>query len=197
MYLTYYDGNTGEYNVDGDPAMINYMTCVSELRDCPRNRQGVHEADMDTYKNANYFTAYIGTYCVMHETLDEEAGTTKEAEMTTIDPDSKPFDIFRNDVYDTLDLLTFQPVTKASFCNCITVETTDYSIVVRNTGISIPNLLIVGKGTYECTQQVDIGEFSVMKGSSEQYDYYQYSDNLIKAVKGTDITQYITLSAIT
>lgn len=192
--LTEFDGITGTYKVDGDPMQVKYTTCVEQIRDCPENRQGVHEADLSTYKKANYFDAYIDSFSCMHIPLEE--GKTIEATMSTQDKEMKPLDSVRSNVYDTMSNLKFENIEQATFADCIEIRGNGNNLTVRNTDITIPGILSVMKGTKDCTQQVDIAGVTVMKYESNNFDFYQYGDNLIKSVKGTNIEDYVTLKLL-
>lgn len=192
--LTEFDGTVGSYLVDGDPMQVSYKTCVSEVRDCPENRQGVHEADLSDFKKASYFDAYINSFSCMHAPLGD--GTTREAVMSTSDKKLKPLENDRAAVYDTMMGLKFGPITSATFADCIEINSNGKGMIVRNTNITIPGVLAVAKGTKECTQQVDIGGVTVMKYESNSFDFYQYGDNLIKVAKNVNVEEYITLKAI-
>lgn len=193
VMLTEYDGNEGSYTVDGVDILAEFKKCDIEFRNCKENRQGVHEDDLTSYKKGRYYTAYIDTFRSIHMGLNDQ--NTKECIYQTKNRDTCPLDSYTDQMYTTLASLKFEPITKASFDNCILVTAPEggSSITVRSTGITIPGVLVVGKGTYDCTQQVDIGDVTVMKGIGNNYDYYQYNDILIKAVKGTDISSYITI----
>lgn len=192
--LTSFDGETGLYSKDGDPVTLTFHSCVSAIRDCPNNRQGVHEGDMSDYKKAQYFEAYIDSYSVMHAPLGE--GTAKEAIISTADKALKPLAVIRPMAYNTLMGLKFGIITTAVFADTVIVSGNGNNLIVRDTDITIPGILSVMKGTKNCTQQVNIGEVTVMKYESNNFDFYQYGDNLIKASKGTDVSQYITLKSL-
>lgn len=194
MMLTYFDGDTGEYKVEGDLLSADFSECVIALRDCPENREGVHEGDVSIYKNANYFVAFINSFMVMH--MDNTEDTTKELTATTKDVSARPLELAKPELYTTLNALKFDPIKAATFDNTIVVKSEERPIIVRNTSITIPSVLTVFKGTRECTQQVDIGGVTVMKYESNNYDFYQYGSNLIKATKGTDVSQYVTLKVL-
>lgn len=187
--LTEFNGIEGLYDIEGDPINVSYKTCVSEIRDCPENRQGVHEDDLSKYKKAKYFDAYINTFSVMHLPLEED--TTKECTIETQDKDIKPLDSVRDQAYETLNNLKFQNIDSSIFDNKVKINGQGQSLIVRNTDITIPGLLSVMKGTKECNQQVEVNGVTLMKYESNNFDFYQYGDILIKSVKGTDISQYI------
>lgn len=188
--LTEFDGTSGKYQTDTSEYKVFYSKCVPEIRDCPSNRQGVHEADLSTYKKSNYFIAYMGSMEVMHIPYGDEVSI--EASIESSDGQAFPADNMREDVYKTISGLKFGPITETVFNNAVKVSCPT-GVIVRATDITIPGVLSVGLGQKECTQQVQIGEITCMKYESTNYDFYQYGSNLIKAVKGTDISQYITL----
>lgn len=190
--LTYFDGMRGEYAVDNSLVSARYKKCEVAFRDCPENREKIHEADLSSYKDADYFDAYLGSYSCMHLPLKGD-NVYCEGVIHSIRSSEAPIEPFREDVYKTMTKLKFEPITKAVFSDAIEVKSPDVGIIVRNTDITIPGVLTVGKGTKDCTQQVDIGEITCMKYSSNNYDFYQYGDNLIKIKKGIDPAQYVRL----
>lgn len=194
--ITEFDGDKGSFEKEGSSYKITYKTCVDAIRECPENRQGVHEADLSSYKKANYFDAYIDSYSCMHTPLDAKLGTTVEAAYTTTDKSMAPISVVREDVYKTMTGLKFGPISSAIFDGCIKVKAENHSIIVRSTDITIPGVLSVGKGTKDFTQQVEINGVTCMKYSSNNFDFYQYNGNIIKATKGTDINNYIELLTI-
>lgn len=194
LYLTEYDGIVGSYRKEGDPIIVTYGKCIKEIRDCPENRQAVHEADLSSYKKAEYFDAYINTFSVMHIPFEEE--TTIESTIETSDKEMKPLDTVRGDVYTTMTHLEFKPIETAIFNDCIIVKGNGLHLVVRDTDITIPSVLTVFKGSRECTQQVEIGEITCMKYESNNFNFYQYGDSIIKISKDYNVEDYITLTSL-
>lgn len=193
-YMTKFDGVSGIYEIEGDPIIVKYNKCVEHVRDCPENRQGVHEADLSQYKKVGYFDAYINTFSVMHTVAEE--GTTKEANISTKDKELKSLDSVRPEVYNTLMNIKFEPILTSTFNNNIIIDGKGSSLVVRSTDITVPGVLSVFKGTKECTQQVEIGDITVMKYESNNFNFYQYGDSLIKISKEYNVEDYITLKTM-
>lgn len=193
-YLTEYNGITGTYNIEDDPVVVVYKYCTEHIRDCPENRQGVHEGDLSSYKKAEYFDAYINTFSVMHVPTDEPK--SKEVTISTQNKDLKPLDNIRPEAYNTLQLLDFEPIKVATFGDVVEIRGNNNNLIVRDTNITIPGILSVTKGTKEVTQQVEIGEIAVMKYESNNFNFYQYGDNLIKISKDYNVEDYITLKAL-
>lgn len=194
--LSTYDGTTGQYESEDGNYLVDYSKCVEAIRDCPQNKQSIHEDDVSKYKKSTYFMMFMDSYCVMNYPLSNEKDYVSEAVINSIDAKSNPIDTIRDSVYDTMINLTYEPIYEATFANAIKVKSEDVSIILRNTGITIPNVLTVGKGEKDCTQQVDINGVTVLKLESNNYDYYQYGDNLIKCKKGLEVGDYIELLSL-
>lgn len=192
-YMTSFDGNEGAYSVDGDPIILAYRTGITSVRDDPENRQGVHEADLSTYKDSSYFDAFVNTFSVMY--LKQGEGFS-QVTISTQDKEAKPIETARAEAYNTLKGIKFGAIETATFDGKITVKGNGSNIIVRNTDITIPGVLTVFKGTRDATQQVEIGGITVMKYESNAFDFYQYGDNLIKAAKGTVIEEYIEFKSL-
>lgn len=173
---------------------ITYRSGITSVRDDPENRQGVHESDLSSYKDSNYFDAYVDTFSVMY--IKEKEGTFRQAVFNTKDKDSRSLESVRGESYNTLKELKFGQIETATFAGSIVVKSNGSTITVRSTDITIPGVLKVYKGTKEVTQQVNIGDITVMKFEGTNFDFYQYGDNLIKATKGTVIEDYITLKSL-
>lgn len=191
--MTSFDGTEGKYAKDGDQIVLAYRTGITTVRDDPENRQGVHEADLSKYKDSQYFNAYVDTFSVMY-LKDGEA--LKQVTITTQEKELVPLETARPEAYNTLKALKFGPIETATFGGSIEIKGNGSNLIVRNTDITIPGVLSVFKGTREVTQQVDIGGVTVMKYETNNFDFYQYGDNLIKAAKGTAIENYITLKSL-
>lgn len=179
--------NDGIYN-------ISYNNCVEEIRECPSNRQGVHEDDMSEYKKCKYFDAFQSTYRVIHMPTND--GITPHAEISTGDKETHPIEPIMEEVYNTLKNMTFDTLTNATYVsgeNKVRVHAEEGGIVVRPGQIVISGILAVGTGTKDVSQQIDVGDVTVKYYESESYKYYQYGDILIKMAKAYDIEQYITL----
>lgn len=191
VLLTSFDGTRGAYDKEGDPASVTYGTCVTEVRDCPQNRQGVHEGDLSTYKKSQYFDAYINSFSVMHIPLNDTQ--TKEITINTTDSTSRSLESVRPSAYDTVMALKFEPLTSATFGSDVVVNANGSPMTVEATCIKIPGVLAVSVGTKDCTQQVEINGVTCMKYESNNYDFYQYGTSIIKVKKGVDVNSYITL----
>lgn len=190
VMLTEFNGVTGSYIGEGISA--SYKICAPSIRDCLENRENVREDDQDSYKKSKYFKSFLDSQICMHIPL-EKGVSSKEAVATTEDSLSKPLDSIMDSLYKTLNNIKFESITTSVFDGSVEVRSSSIGIIVRNTDITIPGILTVGKGTKDCTQQVNIGDITCMKYESNNYDFYQYGDNLIKAAKGTPIEEYITL----
>lgn len=192
--LTSFDGTDGTYEIEDDPVVLMYKRCVVHIRDCPENRQGVHEGDLSIYKKSKYFDAFINTFSVMHLPLDETS--TKEVTISTRAKDTKSLDSVRESAYNTLNAIKFEPIKIATFDNVIVVNGNGNNLIVRNTDITIPGVLTVFKGTRDVTQQVEINGVTCNLYESNSFNFYQYGNNLIKIGKSFNVEDYITLKTL-
>ena len=194
VMLTSFDGTNGIYEVEGDPITLIYKKCVAHIRDCPENRQDVHEADLSTYKKSSYFDAFINTFSVMHIPLDDIS--SKEVTISTKDKDIKSLESVRSDAYNTLNEIKFEPIKSATFNEVVTINGNGNNLIVRNTNITIPGILTVFKGTRDVTQQVEINGVTCSLYQSNNFNFYQYGENLIKIGKDFNVEEYITLKSL-
>lgn len=191
LFLTEYDGVTGKYEAENDPYKITYQVCSApEMKDCPDNRQGVHEDDLSKFKKATYFTAYIDTLSVMYIGLKD--GGNKEAIMNTSSKDTATLEAVRESAYNTLEALTFKPLESTTFMDKVIVKSNGGNLVLRKDSVIIPGILAVSKGKKEqAQQQVTVGTVTVMLYESQGFKFYQYGDCVVKIANSAAIENYI------
>jgi hypothetical protein len=192
-HLSEYDGYTGKYDSDTDPYQITYQICsAEEMKDCPDNRQGVHEDDLSEYKNSTYFDAYLSTLSVMYIPLKGDVTGNKEAIIETSDKAVATLDAVRPDAYETLSMLDFAGLTTATFADKVVVNSNGSTLIVRKNGIVIPGTLVVSNGVKEgANTQKEVGGVTVMLYESNDYNFYQYGNYVVKIVKSANVEDYI------
>jgi hypothetical protein len=192
-HLSEYDGYTGKYESDTDPYHITYQICsAEEMKDCPDNRQGVHEDDLSEYKDSTYFDAYLSTLSVMYVPLKGDVTGNKEAIIETSDKAVATLEAVRPDAYENLNKLDFAGLTTATFADKAVVNSNGGTLIVRQNGIVIPGTLVVSKGVKEgANTQEEVGGITVMKYESNNYNFYQYGDCVVKIVKSANISDYV------
>lgn len=172
---------------------LSYELLIDSAKDVTNisvNAQGILEENMDKYKGCFYYTEYLGTKLTMAKSLGNDNWAICQAIMNGQQPTLVA--TYAESYISTV------PLTNGAVYVDFGDFTfgTDYDVVtVRPDCALITGVAKVSLGTYECNTPVSVvqnnKEYSLMKGSSAKYDYYQYGNYLIQLSGGLDISNYI------
>lgn len=180
--------------VEAGQGGLSYSMSIDSAKDVTNisvNNQGILEENMDTYKGCFYYTEYLGSKLTMAKSL----GNDNWAICQAITNGQQPALVATY----TEGYINTVPLTNGS----VYVDFGEFTfgnaydlVTVRPDCALITGIAKVSLGTYDCNTPVSViqnnKEYSLMKGSSARYDYYQYGNYLIQLSGGLDISNYIT-----
>lgn len=166
---------------------ITYSTHAA-FGDCPNNPQGVAVGNVtksERDKSISYFSSYGGSQYTMHK-------ETKDGMICGFlySPESVQLEVAINQLTNSINATNLGNITKVKIG---LIEVHDWSsIVVTPTSVSVLNAFSILQGNVNTTETVEINKQSVGYLSDAAYDYYQYGDYVVQALKGYDISPCIT-----
>ena len=182
-------GNTAQEPYSLDPTLIIQIETHSAFGDCNHNDAGVAIGNVtksNKDKSITYFSAYNGSQYTMHK---ETNGYYICAFISS--SDSLQADVVVNQLTNCLSTLKLSDDYKKARIGLIEVH--DWpEILVTQESISIPGSLMILKGNVNTTETREFNKQSVGYLSDPAYDYYQYGDYVVQALKGYDISSCIT-----
>lgn len=167
---------------------IKVLSC-GPIIDCPHNSFGVPEDDMTSFKGGSkYYSAYLGTQVTMFVPDGKDRFT--EATLTLPDVGIMELPQAVEVLYNTIKDIKLADIPKTIDCGGVILDVSHYDYKVRPGNVVIPGLIKISAndGSVPMTGSTTIGEVSLGKASTENYDYYLYKDLLIQTAKGTDLT---------
>lgn len=182
-------GTTAQEPYSLDPNIVINIEMHNAFGDCNHNDAGVaigNVSKSDRDKSISYFTAYQGTQLTMHK---ETKGHFICAFLSA--PESLQSDVAINQLTNCLSTLVLSDNYKKAKIGLIEVHDWPEISVTRDS-ISIPGSLMILKGNVNTTETREFNKQSVGYLADPAYDYYQYGEYVVQALKGFDISQCIT-----
>lgn len=190
VYVEELSPTTAVSTLAGGDYKINY-SYHPDFTSCTNNGAGVAESDvtvLDKKNKITYFSMYLGSQWCMHKQIDDGficGFVSGEADMNQ--------SLVVQQMQKEIEGLDFtKTYTKAVMDDVIEVTNFE-NIKLRPNEIVIPGILMVGKGNGQMDKTAQIGDVTVGFKSTDKYDFYQWNNYVIKAVKGYDVNQCITL----
>ena len=157
------------------------------------NNQGIIQENMDKYKDAYYYTEYLGTQLTFIYT---KTGSTRFIAQGNIA--SSNIEVLKKQLYDDLSnvLLTWG-ATKVVINDLFTFGNEYDQVKIRPDSCIISGVAKVSVGTKaECTTPYSYTQgkntYDLMMYSSGKYDYYQYEGVIIQLAAGLSLADYVT-----
>lgn len=181
-------GDTATEPYSLDPTLTITFSMHDAFGDCEHNPQGVAVGNVtksDRDKSITYFSSYGGSQYTMHK--DTGNGLLCAY---LYSPETVQLDVAINQLTNAVSSLTLGSFSKARIG---LIELHDFtSISATKTSISIPGQLTVLQGSINTTETKEFNKQQVGYLPDSAYDYYQYGEYVIQALKGYDISQCIT-----
>lgn len=186
--LTEHTGDTAKEPFALNPSLTITYSMHAAFGDCPNNPQGVAVGNVtksERDKSITYFSSYGGSQYTMHK-------ETKDGMICgyLYSPESVQLEVAINQLTNTIGSTHLGKISKAKM-GLIEVHNWP-SIIVTTQSITVPNAFSVLQGNVNTTETVEINKQSVGYLSDSAYDYYQYGDYVVQALKGYDISPCIT-----
>ena len=178
---------------DGKGGLTYELTLDSakDVTNISLNVQGILEEQMSSYKDAKYYTEYLGSSLTMAKQVGPELFS-----VCHVNTKGMPAETVAAFAYEYISSI---PLTSGK----VSVDFGDFifgddydTIEVRNDAAVILGVAKVSPGTHETKSTYMIvqnnKEYQLQKGSSSKYDYYVYNGYVIQVASGLTPETYIT-----
>lgn len=186
--VTVHNGDTAQEPFSLNPSLTIEFSTHSDFGNCDHNPQGVAVGNVtksDRDKSITYFASYGGSQYTMHK---EISGGFLCAYLYS--PDTVQIDVAINQLTNAVTSLSLGNFKKARMG---LIELHDFSsITATQSSILIDKSVSVFKGTVATTETKEFNKVQVGYLPDSAYDYYQYGEYLVQALKGYDISSCIT-----
>lgn len=160
------------------------------IEDCINNPLGILEEDMSEFKKGTYFTMFQGTEVVLHVPAKSGIICCHATLPNSDNPDTMGL---IGHMYGIAENLKLHKYTEFGMDNIFTITAEGMNVKVRPGQVVIPSFMIIAKGEKTCDNVANIGDVQVGFTTEGSYDYYKYSDYIIKINTGADINQYVKI----
>ena len=191
--LTYYSGSTANFT-DINGTWQSTIEYAQDLTFCSYNTQGIEQMNMSTKGDLTYYLEYLDTqFTACYPTVDDHWYLAR------VTSTSLNQEVALNTAQNVLSNMAFTfGATECVMNDTIKIGDGFSQLVATPESVGISGMLKVTVGSHPiCTTPYTFidgkKEFSMMKGTADGYDVYQYGEFLIQTLAGYPIEDYIDI----